>query len=118
MLEILMRPVAAFLITISLLFVSPIRAQQTSALINQQMDQPFELTLKDTPLPQAMKQIGNATGVRIEPTEDVYNLLPWGDQTTINAKINNQSLRQALQAIAQKLGLMFVLKDDYIELRP
>ena len=93
-------------------------ADQTSALIAQQMDQPFELTLKDTPLPQALKQIGNATGVRIDPTESVYNLLPYGDQTTINAKISNQSLRQALDAIARKLGLTFVLKDDHVELRP
>jgi len=96
----------------------PAHAEQTSALINQQLDSPFELTLKDTPLPQALKQIGNATGVRIDPTESVYNLLPWGDQTTINAKIANQSLRDALTAIARKLGLMFVLKDDYVELRP
>src|SRR4051812_9465484 len=94
------------------------RAEQTSALINQQLDQPFELTLKDSPLPEALKKIGNATGVRIDPTESVYSLLPWGEQTTINAKIANQSLRDALTAIARKLGLMFVLKDDYVELRP
>ena len=77
-----------------MLVVLPARAEDTSALINQQLDQPFELTLKDTPLPQALKQIGNATGVRIDPTESVYALLPWGDQTTINAKIANQSLRE------------------------
>lgn len=100
------------------LIPSAVHAQQTSALINQQLDQPFELTLKDTPLPDALKQIGNATGVRIDPTDSVYNLLPWGEQTTINAKIANQSLRQALDAIARKLGLMFVLKEDYVELRP
>src|SRR3954470_3184886 len=95
-----------------------VHAEQTSALINQQLDQPFELTLKDSPLPEALKKIGNATGVRIDPTESVYALLPWGEQTTINAKIANQSLRDALTAIARKLGLMFVLKDDHVELRP
>ena len=71
------------------------------------VDQPFELTLKDTPLPQALKQIGNATGVRIEPTESVYNLLPWGEQTTINAKISNQSLRDALTAGQNEFGIGF-----------
>src|SRR5437667_2669219 len=103
-----------------ILFFLPVHAiaEQTSALINQQLDQPFELTLKDDPLPQALKKIGDKTGVRIEPTESVYNLLPWGEQTTINATIANQSLRDALTAIARKLGLMFVLKDDYVELRP
>ena len=96
----------------------PARAEQTSALINQQLDQPFQLSLRNDPLPQALKKIGNETGVRIDPTESVYNLLPWGEQTTINATIANQSLRDALTAIARKLGLMFVLKDDYVELRP
>lgn len=108
---------AAFLLCLTVC-ASLRAADQTSALINQQLDQPFELTLTDTPLPQALKQIGNATGVRIDPTESVYALLPWGEQTTINAKIANQSLRDALTAIARKLGLMFVLKDDHVELRP
>src|SRR5438552_2818441 len=81
-------------------------------------EQPFQLSLRNDPLPQALKKIGNETGVRIDPTESVYNLLRWGEQTTINATIANQSLRDALTAIARKLGLMFVLKDDYVELRP
>jgi hypothetical protein len=109
---------AVLILLLTQIIACPLRADQTSALIAQQMDQPFELTLKDTPLPQALKQIGNATGVRIDPTESVYNLLPYGDQTTINAKISNQSLRQALDAITRKLGLTFVLKEDHVEIRP
>src|SRR5439155_6967580 len=112
-----MRLVVALLLFLCIL-PTRLRAEQTSALINQQLDQPFELTLKDKPLPQALKEIGSATGVRIDPTESAYSLLPWGEQTTINARIANQSLRDALTAIARKLGLMFVLKDDYVELRP
>jgi hypothetical protein len=65
-----------------------------------------------------MKEISAKTGVRIEATSQVYDLLPWGDQTTISAQIDNQTLRAALEAMTRKLGLTFVLKDNFVELRP
>ena len=65
-----------------------------------------------------MKEISAKTGVRIEATSQVYDLLPWGDQTTISAQIDNQTLRVALEAMTRKLGLTFVLKDNFVELRP
>ena len=58
------------------------------------------------------------TGVRIEATPAVWDLLPWGDQTTITAKIEGKTLRDALDAIAGKLGLVVVLKDEAVELQP
>lgn len=95
-----------------------LRADDRSALINQALDQQTKLELTNQLLPDAMRQIGEATGVRIEASQDVWDLLPWGDQTTINAKIENQTLRQALEAITRKLGLVFVLRDNHVELRP
>jgi hypothetical protein len=65
-----------------------------------------------------MAQIATLTGVRIEADPAVWDLLPWGEQTTITAKIHNQTLRQALSAITQKLGLQFVLTDETVELQP
>jgi hypothetical protein len=56
--------------------------------------------------------------VRIEATPAVWALLPWGDQTNITAKIENATLRDALEAITRKLGLIYVLKDQNIELQP
>jgi hypothetical protein len=89
----------------------------TSALINKALDQQQKLDL-DTTLPQAMTQIGNLTGVRIEADPLVWDLLPWGEQTNITAKIENRTLREALIAITQKLGLEFALTDETVELRP
>ena len=48
----------------------------------------------------------------------VYDLLPWGEQTTINAKIENQTLRGGLEAITRKLGLTFELRDEAVEIQP
>jgi len=100
-----------------ILHSSPAAASVTSALINKALDTQQKLDL-DMTLPQAMTQIGNLTGVRIEADPAVWDLLPWGEQTNITAKIENHTLRYALTAITQKLGLEFTLTDEAVELRP
>jgi len=99
--------------------MSPMAAKGTvtSALINKQLDSLQDLKL-DTTLPDAMKQIGNQTGVRLEADPAVWDLLPWGEQTNIKATIQNHTLRQGLTAITQKLALEFVLTDESVQLRP
>lgn len=93
-------------------------AQDTSsALISQALDQPVKLELNTT-LPRAMDSITKQTGVRITEQAAVWELLPWGRETNITAKIENQTLRQAIDAISRKLGLVAVLKDEAVELQP
>ena len=92
-------------------------AQNTSALINEQLDKLASLDLNGV-LPQVIQSIQHDTGVPIEVAPAVYDLLPWGDQTNITAKIENQTLRQAFDAITRKLGLAYELKDEFVELEP
>ena len=105
------------LIACLLTSVSIASAQNTSALINEQLDKLTNLNLNGV-LGQAMQSITRDTGVPIDVSPDVYSLLPWGDQTNINAKIENQTLRQSLDAITQKLGLTYTVKDEVIEIEP
>jgi len=104
---------------IVLLLSPPASAQTSSALINEQLDKQVKLNFAaKTPLPQIIQSIANDTGVRIEVTPDVYELLPWGEQTAIAAQIENQTLRQALEAITRTLGLQFVLQKEAVEFQP
>lgn len=89
----------------------------SSALINQALDKQTKLNLSGS-LPEAMAQIAKQTGVPIEAQAAVWELLPWGKDTTVTAKIENQTLREALQVITSRLGLVFVLKSEAIELQP
>jgi hypothetical protein len=99
-------------------FVSSTLAQNSSALINEALDKVFPLELNTTPLPIAMRAIGEQTGVRIEAASSVWGLLPWGDQTTVTARIEGKTLREALGDIARTLGLVVVLRDEAVELQP
>jgi hypothetical protein len=85
--------------------------------MNQALDKQVELKI-DAPLPKAMDQIAEQTGVQLKAAPAVWELLPWGRMTNINATIRNQTLRQALEAITRKLGLTFHLRDDAVELVP
>jgi hypothetical protein len=112
-----MRPIIAALVILNL--VATTYAQNSSALINAALDKQIQInSAAKTPLPQIMQDITKDTGVRIIASPDVWELLPWGDQTAIAAKIENQTLRQALEAITRKLGLTFVLQDEAVEIQP
>src|SRR2546422_406276 len=76
----------------------------SSALINQQLDKQAKLDLNGN-LPDVMGQITKQTGVPIDAVPDVWAILPWGKETTVTAKIENQTLREALEVITRKLGL-------------
>jgi hypothetical protein len=92
-------------------------AQDTSALINKALDEQVKLNL-NTVLPQAMEAITKQTGVRLEAQPAVWELLPWGQDTNISAKIENKTLREAMELLTRKLGLTFVLKDESVEIQP
>ena len=67
--------------------VIPVFADDTtSALINQALDKQSKLTLNHL-LPQAMEIIEKQTGVPMKADPAVWDLLPWGQGTNINAKI-------------------------------
>ena len=89
----------------------------TSALINQALDKNVNLQV-DGVLPTVLKTIEDQTGVKITPTDQVYDLLPWGEQTNIKAKIENQTLRSALSAITHKLGLYWELGQFEVVIKP
>src|SRR5688572_971622 len=96
-------------VTVTILIsVGPAVQQDSSALINEALDKPVEVELKTT-LPNALREIKNQTGVPIELAPGVLDLLPWGEQTNVSVKIANQTLRQAIGAIARRLGLVYVL---------
>src|SRR5579864_2410852 len=89
----------------------------TSALINEALDKQVSLKL-DGVLPQVLKSIEDKTGVRIATTDQVYDLLPWGEQTNVKVKVENKTLRDALTAISRKLGLLWGLGQFEVTLKP
>jgi len=106
-----------FVLALTLAVSAHAQNSESAALINQALDRQTKLNITGT-LPDAMQQIAKQTGVPIEADPAVWELLPWGKDTEVRATIENQTLRQALEAITRKLGLTFVLRAEAIELQP
>jgi hypothetical protein len=92
-------------------------APDSSALINEALDQPVVLKL-NTVLPKAAAAIADKTGVKVDVDPAVWDLLPWGEQTNIEVNLDKQTLRAGLEAVAKRLGLVMVLKAQAVELQP
>jgi len=112
-----MRVIAVLVLLVGLVSAAPRDDNSTSALINEALDKNVSVQL-DGVLPDVLKTIESKTGVRVQPTDPVYDLLPWGEQTRITATIENQTLRRALTAITHKLGLTWELGDYEVWLKP
>ncbi len=110
-------PLIALVLLLALSALALAQQDDTSALINAQLDKLYEDELNHT-LPETIKRIADKTGVKIEADPLVWDLLPWGYETNVTATIKNTTLRQALDAITQKLGLTYQLKKESIELQP
>jgi hypothetical protein len=94
-------------------------AQDSSALINQALDQQVPRQFKlDTTLPEAMKKISRDTGVKIVEDPAIWDLLPWGRDTAVKATFDNVTLREAMEAITRKLGLTMTLREQAVEIGP
>ena len=94
------------------------RPPSSAALINAALDKPIDFKLDNTPLPKVLESIEDKTGVPVRIGDDAYNVLPYGTETPISATVSSLSLRDALTAIAGKLGLRVELREEFVELVP
>ena len=65
-----------------------------------------------------MRKIEAKSSVPLKADPVVWDLLPWGEQTTLTAKFKNVTLRQALTALTRKYGLIFSVGDEAVVLKP
>jgi hypothetical protein len=93
-------------------------AANSAALINAALDKPIAFKLDNSPLPKVLESIEDKTGVPVRVSNDAYNVLPYGTETPITATVEHLSLRDALAAIAGKLGLRVELRQEFVELVP
>src|SRR6059036_2004532 len=101
----MLRHLVASLVLLSMLFLGDrgavlAQSSASAALINQQLDKQTKLELKDPqPLQEVASYITKQTGVPIDVQPEVWDLLPWGRETAVGLKIENQTLREALNVM-------------------
>jgi len=91
----------------------------TRALIEQALNEPARITLKDVTLRDAVKLLEEQTGVRLLVPQEVLGFVPSGGGTRIDhAEMANLPLRTALEKLFSPVGLTFSVENDHILVEP
>lgn len=83
-----------------------------AAAIEQALDEKIDISLPNRTIRSALDELGNQTGVRIVVERSALPRLPYGEQTQVNAQINDVTLRDALRALLTPIGLEFEVRRD------
>jgi hypothetical protein len=94
-------------------------AQVPAELIEQALDQPIpRIDIQNVPLPQALAQLEERTGLRFAVEAAVLELMPYGPGTPVSIQIADMSVRQGLSRTLLGLGLEMVVRPDAVALVP
>jgi hypothetical protein len=92
---------------------------KSRALIEQALNEPAAITLENVRLGDAITKISDQTGVPVRIDPESQNYLPFAAETMIeHVEIANLPLRQGLMELFGPLGMMFVVRDDHVEIVP
>ena len=95
--------------------VSVTRAQQMRDLVEQVLDQKIEgIQIADVPLPEALQQLGEKTGLRFELSERAIGWMPYGAQTRVSIDLADVRVRDGLRRMFAGLGLSMQVEGDAV----
>lgn len=83
------------------------RDEEMEAEIIQALDRPISLELDDVPIRKAVGAFSEKAGIPIRVAAGTLGLLPYGSQTKLSARIEEQPFGLSLSAILLPLGLEY-----------
>lgn len=88
-------------------------------LVEQALDQRVNhIQIKPQPLPDALRTLGEKTGLRFTIHEDALRFMPYGDQTQVQITLEDITVRDGLRRICGGLGLRIDVIEDRVHIKP
>lgn len=98
--------------------VSPVRAagpgSSLAVVIEQVLDSKIDFEARDQNIVTVLADLTRQTGVRLVVEQDTLDRLPYGEQTKLNAKVRDASLRDTLKALLTPIGLTFEVRSNEV----
>lgn len=91
---------------------------QSTANVQVALDKPVELEVADAPINAVFEKLHDATGVKFVISPEVYECLPYGDQTRLAVKLKNVTLRKALSPMLSQQAMDWVIDRDAVRIEP
>lgn len=87
-------------------------------VVTQALDQVTPISFNEVPIRDAMRELGEKTGIPIEVETGTVRFLPYGSETRVTATIEGLPLRDVLTAILRQIGLTSVVEGNKVVIRP
>ena len=95
--------------------VTATRAQEMRDLVEQVLDQKIDgIQIADVPLPDALEQLGEKTGLRFELSAEAIDWMPYGEQTRVSIDLEDVRVRDGLRRMFAGLGLSMHVEQDAV----
>ena len=101
-----------------LMAASASAGEDLQPLIEAALDQAVQLDIQDTPIEQAFETVAAETGVVVSIAPEALDLLPYGANTKVDARMQSIPLREGLAHLTAPLGLRFEVRAREIEVLP
>ena len=105
-------------ILIFAILISPALGAPSEVSLQKNLDKEIDIKISDKPIEEAFEKLADATGIEFKLDKELFNYLPYGEETSISIGIPNASLREALPAITSTQGLTWQIKEDHILISP
>lgn len=99
-------------------FLPTFAAGQESVSLQRLLDRPVSVEAKDLPIGKIFEKLQAASGIEFIVDHDTLDVLPYGDQTRLSARIKNATLRTALTPILSVPALQWEIVGEKVRIIP
>ncbi|MFP4105457.1 MAG: hypothetical protein ACLFVU_05115 [Phycisphaerae bacterium] len=96
----------------------PSLAQNHGGSLQKKLDQKVNLTVTEATIPEVFARLTRATDVKFSIDDDVFELLPYGEETRLRVKLRDVTLRDALPKMLSPQALTWEVQDSKVHVRP
>lgn len=105
-------------ITLPALAVLLLAAAAPGAGLQQKLDRPVSLDLRNRPVEEVFARLAQATGADLRIAPDTLACLPYGSQTELSVTLKDVTLRKALPAMLRPHGLDWQIDGENLLIVP
>jgi type II secretory pathway component GspD/PulD (secretin) len=97
-------------------FINSSLKNQREQAIERRLSAPISLNFKDTPLSQVIEDLHDMSGVNVVPDKAALEEAGIGLESQLTLKLENVSMKSALNVLLQQVHLTYVIKDEVLQI--
>jgi hypothetical protein len=94
-------------------------AQPPSVSLQQALDKPIDaFTLENVTISEVFRKLSEKTGVKFVVDDQTMACLPYGDQTRLDVRMKNATIRKDLSRVLAPEALQWTIENDLVRIMP